>query len=227
MLDMRAKWRNELAIAGGARPSPKFGRRRKSWRDLDLVVDLAIEPLSKRWWGGGATLTALFALVAYIAPAPFEPLPVQGAHLSSAEARQFRDLSVKSIAEGSTTGVRMAANGLVRPLAQAPDRPFVELFAKLGEGDSIEKLLARSGVSYAEAGEAARVISSAVPGIIEGTSIAIRLGRRTASGVRPVERIAFRHGIDLNVVVTAGAAGLTAATSRLAVSRPSMEMVPD
>jgi len=44
----------------------------------------------------------------------------------------------------------------VEPLAQAPDRPSIELFARLGNGDTIAQLLARAGVGYAEAGQAAR-----------------------------------------------------------------------
>jgi murein DD-endopeptidase MepM/ murein hydrolase activator NlpD len=96
------------------------------------------------------------------------------------------------------------------------------LFARLGSGDSIEKLLARSGVSYAEAGEAARLIASAAPGgIAPGTSISIRLGRTSPGGVRPVDRIALRAGIDLDLAVTGGADGLKLSTSRIAVdTRP-------
>ncbi len=53
-------------------------------------------------------------------------------------------------------------------------------------------MLTRAGVSYAEAGEAARLIASAVPGgVIPGTSFSIKLGRRSPSGVRPIERIAL------------------------------------
>ena len=66
----------------------------------------------------------------------------------------------------------MAANALVEPLAEAPDRPFVELFARLGRGDSIGRLLVRSGVSYAEAGAAARLIAAEVPGLTGNTSSA-------------------------------------------------------
>ena len=59
LLHMRTQWRNEAAFAVAlAPPAPGFGRRRRRWRDIDLVVDLAEEPLSRRWWRGVATLSA-------------------------------------------------------------------------------------------------------------------------------------------------------------------------
>ena len=216
---MRAEWRNEAAFAVVQPPAPAFGRRRKRWRDIDLVVDLGEEALSKRWWRGVATLSALCATVAVIAPAPFEPLPAVSLDLvGSAEAEQYREIAIAPLAAGSRTGGRMAENALVQPLTHAPDRPTIELFARLGSGDNIERILARSGVSYAEAGEVARLIASAAPGgIAPGTSISIRLGRRSPSGVRPVDRIALRAGIDLDLVVTGGTGGLQISTNRIAV----------
>src|SRR6185369_2122605 len=127
--------------------------------------------------------------------------------------------AISPLAEGSRTGRRMDANALVQPLSEAPDRPFIELFAKLGRGDNMARLLARSGVSYAEAGEAARLIAGAAPGgIAPGTSIAIKLGRRSPSGVRPIERIAFRAGLDLNVILISAAEGLQVNVTRIAVN---------
>ena len=216
---MRAEWRNADGTALAAPYAPAFGRRRKRLRDIDLIVDLGEEPLSKRWWRGVATLSFLCATVAVLAPAPFEPLPGSQSDLvGSVEAEQFREIAIAPLAAGSRTGGRMAETALVEPLAQAPDRPTIELFARLGSGDSIARLLARTGVSYAEAGDAARLIASAAPGgIAPGTSISIRLGRRSPSGVRPVDRIALRAGLDLNLAVTGGADGLKLSASRIAV----------
>jgi murein DD-endopeptidase MepM/ murein hydrolase activator NlpD len=216
---MRAEWRNADGTALAAPYAPAFGRRRKRLRDIDLIVDLGEEPLSKRWWRGVATLSFLCATVAVLAPAPFEPLPGSQSDLvGSAEAEQFAEIAIAPLAAGSRTGGRMAETTLVEPLAEAPDRPTIELFARLGSGDSIARLLARTGVSYAEAGEAARLIASAAPGgVAPGTSVSIRLGRRSPSGVRPVDRIALRAGLDLNLAVTGGADGLKLAASRIAV----------
>jgi len=220
---MRAQWRNEAVFAVAEPVAPSFGRRRKRWRDVDLVVDLAEEPLSRRWWRGLATLSLLCASVAFIAPNPFEPLPAISAdRISVAEAEQYREMAIAPLGSGSGTGGRMASNDLVQPLAEAPDRPTIDLFARFGTGDNMAALLSRSGATYAEAGEAARIVASALPGgIAPGTSIAIALGRRSPSGVRPIERIAFRAGLDLNIVIAGGSGGLRLSTSRIQVdNRP-------
>ncbi|HET9399305.1 MAG TPA: M23 family metallopeptidase [Sphingomicrobium sp.] len=220
---MRAQWRNEAAFAVVPSPAPGFGRRKRRLKDIDLAVDLANEPLSGRWFRGAATLSALFALLALIAPMPFAPLPAADTdRIGAAEAEQYRDIAISPLGAGSQTGGRMDSTALVEPLAEAPDRPFVELFAKLGRGDSIAGLLGRSGVGYAEAVEAARLIGSAIPGgIAPGTSLSIKLGRRSPSGIRPIERIAFRAGLDRNVALTSAANGLRVAVTRIAVdTRP-------
>ena len=127
---MRAQWRNGDGAAFAGAAAPAFGRRRKRLRDVDLIVDLAEEPLSRRWWRGAATLTLLCATVAVLAPTPFEPLPAASPdRVGSVEAEQFREIAIAPLAVGSGTGGRMAANSLVEPLAQAPDRPTIELFA--------------------------------------------------------------------------------------------------
>lgn len=220
---MRAEWRNGGGAAALAPAPPlasSFGRRRKRWREIDLIVDLGEEVLSRRWWRGAATLSLLCATVAFIAPAPFEAVPTAPAdQVGAVEAIQYRDIAISPLGAGARTGGRMAANALVEPLSQAPDRPNIELFAKLGGGDSVANMLARSGVAYAEAGEAARLIASAVSGgVISGTSFSIKLGRRSPSGVRPIERIALRAGLDLNVILTGGTEGFRLSTSRIAIN---------
>jgi murein DD-endopeptidase MepM/ murein hydrolase activator NlpD len=223
---MRAEWRNAGGVALAGTRAPPFGRRRKRLRDLNFIVDLSEEPLSRRWWGGVATLSLLCASVAFIAPTPFEPLPAAPAdRVGPAEASQFRDIAIAPLGAGSRTGGRMAPNALVEPLSSAPDRPSIELFAKLGGGDSVANMLARAGVSYADAGEAARLIGSAAPGgVIPGTSFSIKLGRRSPSGVRPIERIALRAGLDLNVTLTGSAEGFKLGTSRIALDNTPLRV---
>ena len=86
---MRDQWRNEAGFAVAIPAGPGFGRRRKGWRDIDLVVDLAEEPLSRRWWRGVATLSLLCATLALISPNPFAPLPARaGDRVGAAEAEQ-------------------------------------------------------------------------------------------------------------------------------------------
>src|SRR6478735_9744191 len=128
---MRAEWRTAGASSFAAVAAPAFGRRRRRFRDIDLVVDLGEDVLSLRWWRGVATLGILCATVAALAPAPFEPLPAgRPDEVGAAEAVQFRETAIAPLGAGSRTGGRMAANALVEPLTQAPDRPTIELFAK-------------------------------------------------------------------------------------------------
>jgi len=220
---MREQWRTEAAMAVAPPLGASFGRRKKRLRDIDLIVDLAEEPLSPRWLGGVATLSTLFALLAIIAPGPFEPLPASlTGRIGSAEAEQYRDIAIAPLGSGSETGTRMAANSLVQPLSAAPDRPFVELFARLGTGDSVGRMLSRNGVPYAEASEAARLIGTAVPGGVKpGTSFSVRLGRRSPSGLRPIDRITLRAGLDRTVIISASTEGLKVGVTRVAVdNRP-------
>ena len=216
MLEVRGDWRTGRAPAFAA---PAFGRRRKRLRDIDLIVDLSEDVLSKRWWRGVATLAALCTTVGLIAPAPFEPLPAANPDLVGvAETAEFGEIAVTPLAAGSRTGGRMAGNALAEPLMQAPERPSIDLYARFGAGDSIARLLVRAGVGFAEAGQAAQLIAGAAPGgIAPGTSISIKLGRRTPSGVRPLARVALRAGLDLNLAVSGGANGLSIASSRIAV----------
>lgn len=219
MLDMRERWRVEGAVAFNRAAVPAFGRRREAMRGTDLTVDLADDALSLRWWRGVATLSALAMFITLIAPSPFEALPeISSEQVGPTEAEQLRDISLASIAEGSETGVRMAAGALVEPLSEAPDRPSIELFVRLGNGDSVAALLARAGAGYAEAGEAARLIRGAAgDDIAPGTSLAVQLGRKNSSGKRDIERISLRAGLDLDIVLTSAAGGMDVAVRRIAV----------
>ena len=218
---MRAHWRTGGATALARTGAPSFGRRRRGWRDIDLIVDLAEEPLSMRWWRGAATLSVLCGLVGVIAPAPFEPLPGPSPDIvAAAEAEQFRELAIAPVGEGSRTGGRMAANALVEPLTSAPERPFIELFATMGRGDSIAALLRRAGASASEAGAAQALIRSAATGIVPGTSVSIRLGRKGAGGARPIELVSLRGGLDRQLTVTGGE------TLSLTVGRIAVDSTP-
>jgi murein DD-endopeptidase MepM/ murein hydrolase activator NlpD len=223
LLNMRAEWRDDGGVALGQPIAPGFGRRRQRWRDVDLIVDLGQEPLSWRWWRGVATLSALCATLALIAPVPFERLPAAPAdRIGPTEAEEIQEMAISPLGSGSRTGGRMTANALVEPLTFVPDRPSIELFARLGSGDSVADLLARSGASYAEAAEAERLIASAVPGgVAPGANFSIRLGRKSPGGARPIERIALRAGLDRNVLLLGGAGGFQLSFSRIAVdTRP-------
>ena len=57
----------------------------------------------------------------------------------------------------------MAANDLVRPLAETPERPIEERTATFGAGDDFARVLQRAGVAGPEAQSVRALIGRAVP----------------------------------------------------------------
>src|SRR5687768_14414838 len=125
---------------------------------------------------------------------------------ASPEELQWRALGVAPLSAGGRTGLRMAATQAVEPIEFAPDRPTVELAMSLGAGDSIRALLIRAGVTYFDAGNAASMIASAAPGIAPGTGVTVVLGPKSGHA-RPVERVALRAGLGMNLEVVRDADG--------------------
>jgi murein DD-endopeptidase MepM/ murein hydrolase activator NlpD len=187
-----------------------------------LVVDLAEDLLTPRWWRGAATLALLCGTAGLLAP-KLEPLRApQGTAVNDLAAREFRAIGITSQDSGSRTGTRMVANAHVEPLAFAPERAQVDLSLHFNTGDRIDRVLIRVGALPADAIRAAQMIHGAAPhGLDPGTPIALRLGKREPGGLRSVDRIALRVGLDLDVLIARGPAGLTGTATRIAVdSRP-------
>jgi murein DD-endopeptidase MepM/ murein hydrolase activator NlpD len=61
------------------------------------------------------------------------------------------------------------------------------------------------------------IMSAAGGKVSPGTSLSIRLGRLSPNGVRPIERIALRAGLDLNLLVSRSGDELTISADRIAV----------
>ncbi|SBV31242.1 Peptidase M23B [uncultured Sphingopyxis sp.] len=185
---------------GDSGAQPQLG-----WRDrlaqLDLVPDLGSNIGSAEWWRGLATLTLLCG--AAIATFPgVQPLAVGAPALDAADFNEARGQMIVPLAFGGDTGRHMAATDAVRPLAQTPERPQIELTATLGRGDSFARLLERSGVGSREAQALATRVADAVPlaDIAPGTRIDLILGRRAARTMpRPVEALAMRARFDLRI----------------------------
>ncbi|CAN0598902.1 unnamed protein product, partial [Laminaria digitata] len=98
----------------------------------------------------------------------------------------------------------MAATDAVRPLAESPERPSIELVATLGRGDSLRRVLQRAGVASDEAVQVNDLIGGAVSlgDIRPGTKIDVILGRRPAKNqARPLDQLAFRARFDLNLEI--------------------------
>lgn len=188
--------------AAGEAPLPLRERLNDRLAHLDLVPDLGDNIGSAEWWRGLATLTLLCG--AAIATFPgLKPLEMGGAPaLDAADFNEARAQMIVPLALGADTGRHMAATDAVRPLAQTPERPQIELTATLGRGDSFARLLERSGVGSAEAAMLASRVADAVPlaDIAPGTRIDLVLGRRAARTMpRPVEALAMRARFDLRI----------------------------
>jgi len=203
------------------------------WRDrlaaIDWVPDLGSRIGSLDWWRGLATCTALCAGTLALAPG-FRPIAASvPAAVAGTDWEEARAQGIAPLAWGADTGRRMAANDLVRPLAEAPERPLIDLSATLGEGDRLTAVLQRAGVGRRDAEDAAALVAGAadLAAIPAGTRVALTLGRRADRTVaRPLESLKLRARFDLAVTVTrAGAGGGLAITRQpIAIDRTPLRL---
>ncbi|MBO9621747.1 MAG: M23 family metallopeptidase [Sphingomonas sp.] len=191
---------------------PPFSARFRRFSDFDLVPDLGAQIGSVTWFRGLATCLGLCAVTLLLAPG-FET-PIYGtvpAPLTGAERDASRAQAIKPLALGATTGRRMAATSLVAPLADTPERPILNLDAKLASGDALLGTLQRSGVGKTDASAVSALVTRAVAlGEIQpGTMLDLTLGRRTDKAQpRPLEKLAFRARFDLKLEVARSGGGL-------------------
>lgn len=227
--------RNEtgLELAGGTvarpfgrgllppRPAPtRWERLRDGAARIDWTPDLGCDLGSRTWWRGLATCALLCAGTWTLRPdiGPLlgdAPAPLTGATLDEARAQ-----AIAPLAWGGGTGRRMAANDLVQPLADTPERPQIELAATLGEGDRFGRVLERAGVGKPDAERAADLVRGAVAlgDIAPGTRIALTLGRRPNKMVaRPLEKLDMRARFDLAVSLTRAGVGLVLTRHPIAI----------
>lgn len=227
----------ELAGGAGARgfgravaPVPQLTWRdhlRARLHDTEWVPDLGSRIGSGTWWRGLATCTGLIAAAVLTAPG-VQPIPgFITTGLTSAEREEARTLSIAPLGLGASTGRRMAANDLVRPLAETPERPIIELSATLGSGDTFGAVLQRAGVGRNDAARVADLVAGEValndlkPGTVLDLTLGRRHDRRTA---RPLEKIAFRARFDLNLAVHRQGDGLTLERRPIAIDNTPLRI---
>lgn len=171
---------------------------------LDIAPDLGADIGSKRWFRGLGTFVGLSVVALAFWP-DFAPLEAASPQPADAAVRsEYRSQMIMPLALGADTGRRMGATALVRPLAEAPERPQMQMLATLGRGDSLERTLLRAGIGGEEAGRVTSLIAAAVPldELEPGTQIDITLGRRPEPGAtRPLEKLSFRARFDLELEV--------------------------
>ena len=180
-----------VAGLGGARAdaserSTGFGNLRDKLyariEDLDIAPDLGADIGSKRWFRGLGTFVGL-SIVALTFWPDFAPLEAASPLPDDAAVRgEYRTNMILPLALGADTGRKMGPTALVRPLAEAPERPQLEMLATLGRGDSLAATLRRAGIGSDEADRITALVATAVPldELESGTKVDITLGRRPA-----------------------------------------------
>lgn len=206
-----------VAFGRAFTPAPEPGRAdrlRHKLGTIDWVPDLGSRIGSAEWFRGAATCVGLIAGIFLIAPG-FDPLIADTpAAVSGAAFDEVRAQSINPLAWGADSGRRMAANDLVVPLKETPERPTVELAASLGQNDSLSAALQRAGVGAGEARRLTDLVAGAIPlgDIKPGTRLDLTLGRRESkTDPRPLEKLAFRARFDLALSIdrSGGALALT------------------
>jgi hypothetical protein len=117
-----------------------------------------------------------------MAPGFHRPILSPSPAALTGEARSnARAQAIAPLALGADSGRHMAANELVANLAEAPERPVVELSATVGSGDRLARVLQRAGVARDQAQAAADLVAQATDGadIASGTRVMLTLGRRS------------------------------------------------
>ena len=173
-------------------------------RDADWVPDLALDIGSGRWLRGMATMVGLSAVALFFWPSfdAVEAAPTM--RVDGAVRDEFRSQMIMPLALGADSGRRMGATAAVIPLADAPERPTIQLVATLGQGDSFGRMLQRAGIGSGDAARIEAMVAAAVPlgDIAAGTRFDLTLGRRTSpSQPRPLDDLNFRARFDLDLAV--------------------------
>ena len=132
--------------------------------------------------------------------------------LSGAAWDNARAQAIAPLAWGADTGQRMAANDLVRPLGETPDRPHLPFSSAMSDGDSLAALLRRAGAAKADVAAISDMVAGALPldDIRPGTRFEGVLGpgaRKTDP--RPIETLAFQPAFDFRLVISRTANGLS------------------
>lgn len=187
-----------------ARRAPEEKKRAGKSLAEGWVGDLGADIGSARWFRSLGLLVALIIVTFAFWP-DFSALHAAApSRLTPEERDEYRSQMITPLALGADSGRRMGPSRLVVPLANAPERPVVELTATLGKDDTLAAMLRRAGVSGNDAARVADLVGGALPleAITRGTSFDIRLGRRASpSQPRPLENLTFRARLDLELAV--------------------------
>jgi len=189
--------------AGKSSRLARWKRGIERWcHEVEIAPDLACDIGSRRWFRGLATMLGLGA--AAFAMGPDFSAVEAATPLAGRSRDEFRSQTISPLALGADSGRHMGASPLVRPLANVPDRPSIQLVSTLGQGDSFGRMLERVGVGGSDLAQITQLVSQAVPvdDLASGTRFDITMGRRSAPGApRALDSMDFRARFDLDLSV--------------------------
>ncbi len=172
----------------------------------DLTVDLGRDIGSPQWLLGAGALASLCTMaVALGLQAPVLPASPVAAYTPAANEQMHAE-AIAPLALGGVTGQAAVSTARVEALAEAPERPRVEISTRLG-GNGFAGALRRAGVGKDDMASVDALLRGVVrTGALPGaTGLDIVLGRRESKSVpRPLESLGFRAAFDLRVVVQRG-----------------------
>jgi len=192
--------------SSGPADKPRLSRWKHAierWcHEVEIAPDLACDIGSRRWFRGLATMLGLGA--AALAMWPDFSAVEAATPLADRSRDEFRSQTISPLALGADSGRHMGASPLVRPLANVPERPSIQLVSTLGQGDSFARMLERVGVGAGDVSQITGLIGQAVPvdDLASGTRFDITMGRRPAAHApRALDSMDFRARFDLDLSV--------------------------
>ncbi len=225
---------DDLAADIGAPPPLPRGRVARGldraaarFRRLDIAWDLAEDIGSRRWWRGLGLLLGLIAFALLCAPglSPVEaaqPAWLDGEARAQLAQQAFRPLSARPLP------LHQIGGGMqVMAVAEAPERPRLDLVTTLAAGDSFAHMLTRAGVGAGDAARIADYVGKVQPidRIAPGTAFQITLGPREAPGLpRPLEKLAFRARFDLALALSRSSGGFAYGEQKIAVDETPLRI---
>ena len=203
-------------------PEPtRLDRLRHAIESIDWTPDLGARIGSHDWFRGAATCAVLLSATWGLSPGFAQPIVGNTpAALAGTPWDNARAQAIAPLAWGADTGQRIAANDLVRPLGETPDRPHLPFSSAMSDGDSLAALLRRAGAAKADVATIADLVGSALPldDIRPGTRFEGVLGPRARkSDPRPIERLSFQPAFDFRLTITRTAGGLSLQRQAIAI----------
>ncbi len=210
-----ASGRPSVALLRLRLPGPgdlRLDRLGSSLSDRELLVDLGDCIGSGRWWRGVATLAVLVGAAGTLALKTPVLTGVVPAARSDAALEETRADAIAPQAMGSVTGRVVPPTRAVRRLSEVPERPRIELRARVGEG-GLESALRRSGVGREDLLALGGLMNGVVNlrGLKPGTELSMVMGRREKKAdPRPLMFLGFRSAFDMRLEVVRAESGVLA-----------------